>query len=135
LVLVPDEEFKVEVELGSEEHGLSFWERLRTLDLDDDARKRLGSRVTITRDGNRMQLYTHTLADAQEAERTVRALVAADELTADYTVSRWDPEAQEWVDPTDGDVIVDDAPETPTPDPNYVILEAYRPQFLRDLGL
>ena len=69
---MPDEEFKVEVELGNDDHSLSFWERLRTLDLDGDARKRLGSRVTMTRDGNRMLLYTHTLSDAQEAERTVQ---------------------------------------------------------------
>ncbi len=132
---MPDEEFKVEVELGDDEHRLSFWERLRSLDLDDDARKRLGSRVTITRDGNLMQLYTHTLADAQEAERTVKTLVADDHLSAEYTVTRWDAEEQEWVDPVGGDAVTDDAPETPVPDPSYVILEAYKPEFLRDLGL
>jgi hypothetical protein len=130
-----DEEFKVEVELGSDEHELSFWQRLRTLDLDDDARKRLGSRVTLTRDGNFVQLYTHTLADAQEAERTVRQLVSDEHVSAEYTVSRWDSTAQEWVDPTSGEVVEDDAPETPAPDPSYVILEAYKPEFLRDLGL
>jgi hypothetical protein len=37
---MPDEEFKVEVELGDEAHHLSFWERLRSLDVDDEARKR-----------------------------------------------------------------------------------------------
>jgi hypothetical protein len=131
----PQEEFKVEVDLSSDEHGLTFWERLRTLDLDDDARTRLGSRVIITRDGNRMQLYTHTLADAQEAERTVGALVTADALTADFTISRWSAEAQEWVDPVGGDVVIDLEPDAPTPDPSYVILEAYKPEFLRDLGL
>ncbi|MDT5127748.1 MAG: hypothetical protein QOH54_3392 [Mycobacterium sp.] len=130
-----DEEFKVEVELGSAEHGLSFWEKLRTLDFDDDARERLGSRVTVTRDGNFVQLYTHTLADAQEAERTVRQLVSDEHLSAEYTLSRWDSTAQEWVDPTSGEVVEDDAPETPAPDPSYVILEAYKPEFLRDLGL
>ncbi len=67
-----------------------MWERLRTLDLDGDARKRLGSRVTITRDGNRMLLYTHTLGDAQEAERTVKALVAEDNVSAEYSITRWD---------------------------------------------
>jgi hypothetical protein len=130
-----DEEFKVEVELGSDEHGLSFLERVRTLDLDDDARKRLGSRVTVTRDGNFVQLYTHTLADAREAERTVRQLVSDDHVSATFTVSRWDGTAQEWVDPDSGAVVVDDAPETAAPDPSYVILEAYKPEFLRDLGL
>jgi hypothetical protein len=130
-----DEEFKVEVELGSDEHGLSFLERMRTLDLDGDARKRLGSRVTVTRDGNFVQLYTHTLADAEEAERTVRQLLSDEHVSARYTVSRWDSTAQEWVDPTSGAVVEDDARETAAPDPSYVILEAYKPEFLRDLGL
>jgi hypothetical protein len=130
-----DEEFKVEVELGDEQHHLSFWERLKTLDLDDDARKRLGARVTVTRDGNWIQLYTRTLADAQEALRTVQELVAADAVTAEFTVSAWDSVKQEWVDPSDGRVVPDDAPETAAPDPSYVILEAYKPEFLRDLGL
>lgn len=130
-----DDEYKVEVELGNEEHGLSFWGRLKSLDVDDEARKRLGSRVTVTRDGNWIQLYTHSLEDAKEAERTVRELVLADEVTADYTVSRWNAGSQEWVDPADGDVVADDAPDVPVPDPSYVILEAYKPEFLRDLGL
>jgi hypothetical protein len=130
-----DEEFKVEVELGSDEHGMSFLERLRMLDLDDDARKRLGSRVTVTRDGNFVQLYTHTLADAQEAESTVRQLVSDEHVNAEYTLSRWDATAEEWVDPESGAVVEDDAPDTAAPDPSYVILEAYKPEFLRDLGL
>lgn len=132
---MPDEEFRVEVELGSEEHGLPFWERLRTLDLDDHAHERLGSRVTITRDGNRMYLYTHSLDDAQEAQRTIQALVADDDVSAEYTVARWNPEAQEWDDPQGGAPVADDAPDVPVPDPSYVILEAYKPEFLRDLGL
>ena len=130
-----DEEFKVEVELGTDEHGMSFLERLRMLDLDDDARKRLGSRVTVTRDGNFVQLYTHTLADAQEAETTVRQLVSDEHVNAEYTLSRWDATAEEWVDPESGAIVEDDAPETAAPDPSYVILEAYKPEFLRDLGL
>lgn len=132
---MPDEEFKVEVELGDEAHHLSFWERLRSLDVDDEARQRLGNRVTVTRDGNRIQLYTHSLQDAKEAERTIRELVQADDVTASYATSRWNAELQEWVDPTDGDAVTDDAPDVPVPDPNYVILEAYKPEFLRDLGL
>jgi hypothetical protein len=132
---MPDEEFKVEVELGDDAHHLSFWERMKSLHLDDDARKRLGSSVTVTRDGNWIQLYTHSLEDAREAERTVRELVAADDITAEYTVSRWNADTQEWVDPTDGDAVADDAPDVPVPDPSYVILEAYKPEFLRDLGL
>ncbi|MCV7280930.1 hypothetical protein H7J88_14890 [Mycolicibacterium flavescens] len=131
---MPGDEFKVEVELGGDQH-LSFWEKLRTLDVDDDARKRLGSRVTVTRDGDRIQLYTQTLADAQEAERTVRALVADDGVDARLRVSRWDGAAQEWVDPQTGREVPDDAPEVAPPAPQYMFLETYKPEFLRDLGL
>ena len=132
---MPDDEFKVEVELGSDEHRLSFWDKLRTLDLDDAARERLGSRVTVTRDGDRIQLYTGTLAVAQEAERTVRALAGEDDVAADTTVTRWEPSSQEWVDPATGREVPNDAEEVAAPDPRYVILEAYKPEFLRDLGL
>lgn len=130
-----DEEFKVEVELGDEAHHLTFWERMRSLDVDDEARKRLGSRVVVTRDGNRIQLYTHTLQDAREAERNVRELVVADGITAEYEMSRWNSDEQQWVDAGDGHAVTDDAPDAPVPDPSYVILEAYKPEFLRDLGL
>jgi len=135
------DEFRVEVVLGNDEHGLTFWDRLRALDLDDDARKRLGNQVTVTRDGNRMLLYTQTLEDALEAERTVKELVADDNLTAEYTVTRWNPAEQEWTDPSvpvgSHDEASDEAKNAgmEVPDPRYVVLQAYKPEFLRDLGL
>jgi hypothetical protein len=130
-----DDEFRVLVELGSDDDPLSLWEKLRALDLDDDAQERLGSRVTITRDGDRMILYTATLSDAEEAERTVQALVAEDDLSAEFSIARWNGDEQEWEDPADSDPVPDDAPDVAVPDPSYVILDAYKPEFLRDLGL
>lgn len=136
-----DEEFRVEVVLGSEEHRLSFWDRFRAMDLDDDAQKRLGSQVTVTRDGNRILLYTHSLEDAQEAERTVEKLVADDKLTAEYTVTRWNPAEQDWTAPGapvgEHDAASDAAKNAgmEVPDPRYVVMQAYKPEFLRDLGL
>jgi hypothetical protein len=135
------DEFRVEVVLGNEEHGLTFWDRLRALDLDDDARKRLGNQVTVTRDGNRMLLYTQTREDALEAERTVKELVAGDNLTAEYTVTRWNAAEQEWTDPSVPVGAHDEASDEAknagmeVPDPRYVVLQAYKPEFLRDLGL
>jgi hypothetical protein len=136
-----DEEFRVEVVLGNDEHRLTFWDRLRALDLDDDAKKRLGNQVTVTRDGNRMLLYTHTLEDAQEAERTAKELVAHDKLEAEYTVTRWNPAEQDWTDPSvpvgEHDAASDAAKNAgmEVPDQRYVVMQAYKPQFLRDLGL
>lgn len=92
------DEFRVEVELDDEAHGYSVDEKLRAVDLDDEARKRLGSGVMVTRDGSRLFLYAASEVEAREAERTVRALVDADELTADIAVTRWHPVAEEWED-------------------------------------
>jgi hypothetical protein len=93
-----EDEFRVEVELDDDEHGYSFGERLRALNLDDDARERLGSGAMVTRDGSQLFLYTASERDAREAERVMRDLVSADELTADIAVTRWHPVEEAWKD-------------------------------------
>ena len=142
------DEFRVEVELDDEGHGLPLGERLRAFDLDDEARERLGSRVIVTRDGSHLFLYANTRESCAEAERVVRELLAEDELTADVRATRWHPVAQEWK-PAD-----EPLPETPEDveaeerersaheggdeglhSPGFVLLGSYKPAFLRDLGL
>ena len=93
-----DEDWRVEVELDDEEHGYSLGERLRALDLDDEARKRLGREVIVTRDGSRLFLYTVTQEEAQEAARVVEELTAAESLTAQFQTTRWHPVEEEWKD-------------------------------------
>jgi hypothetical protein len=92
------EEYRVAVELDDPEQGYSIGERLRAVDLDDAARERLGRKIMVTRDGSRLFLYATTEADAREAERVVRGLLAADELTADIRVTRWHPVEEAWKD-------------------------------------
>ncbi len=93
------EEWRVEVDLEDEQHGLTLSERLRSLDLDDEARERLGDRVVVTRDGPRMFLYAATEQQAREAERVARDLVAAEGLSADTGLTRWHPDEEAWKDP------------------------------------
>ena len=93
-----DEEYRVEVALDDPEHGYSTSERLRALDLDDDARERLGPKVMVTRDGPRLFLYATSRAHAREAERFVSELFAADEVSADIRVTRWHPVEEAWKD-------------------------------------
>jgi hypothetical protein len=95
---VQEDEWRVEIDLEDEAHGFGLGERLRAHDLDDEARKRLGHRVVVTRDGPRMFLYSGNEAEAREAELVARDLVAADELTADITVTRWHPVEEAWKD-------------------------------------
>ena len=92
------EDFRVEVELDDDEHGYSIGERLRALDLDDEAREKLGRSVMVTRDGARLFLYAASEAQAREAERFVRSLVEDEGLTAEILVRRWHPVEEAWKD-------------------------------------
>jgi hypothetical protein len=92
------DEWRVEVGLDDEQHGLKLGERLRSLDLDDEARQRLGDRVIVTRDGARMFLYTGSEEEAREAERVARELVAAESLRASVALTRWHPDEDAWKD-------------------------------------
>ena len=92
------DDFRVEVELDDEAHGYPLRERLRALNLDDEAQERLGENVVVTRDGSRMFAYTSTEAQAREAERVITALVTEERITAEVAVTRWHPVAEEWRD-------------------------------------
>ncbi len=92
------DEWRVEVGLGDEQHGLKLGERLRALDLDDEARERLGDRVIVTRDGPRMFLYAGSEEQAREAESVARELVADEGLSAEVALTRWHPDEEAWKD-------------------------------------
>jgi hypothetical protein len=96
--LMTGDDWRVDVELDDEEHGYMLGERLRALDLDDEARKRLGQRVIVSRTGSTLFLYTTSRTQADEAARVVRELVSADRLTAEVRILRWHPDAREWED-------------------------------------
>src|SRR5206468_10156278 len=81
-----------------EAHGYPLRERLRALNLDDEARERLGRNVVVTRDGSRTFAYTSTEAQAREAEQVISQLLADEGLTAGLAVTRWHPIAEEWKD-------------------------------------
>jgi hypothetical protein len=99
---VTEDEWRVEIDLDDEGHGYTLGERLRSHDLDDEARERLGRRVIVTRDGPRLFLYASREEAAREAERVARELLEADRLTASVRITRWDADAEEWVSPEAG---------------------------------
>ncbi len=92
------DEWRVEIDLDDEAHGFGLGERLRAHDLDDEARKRLGQRIVVTRDGPHVFLYAGDEAGAHQAELVARELVAADDLSADIAVTRWHPLEEDWLD-------------------------------------
>jgi hypothetical protein len=95
---VAGDDWRVELELDDEQHGYSLGERLRALDLDDEARKRLGRHVVVTRQGSKLFLYTGTDDEAEEAARVVRELASAEGLSAEIRTTRWHPVEEAWVD-------------------------------------
>jgi hypothetical protein len=92
------DEWRVEVDLEDEEHGYTFAERIRALDLDEEARKRLGGSVTVTRDGPHLFLYATSESAVREAEGVAAELLEAEDVTGSVRVTRWHPDAEEWRD-------------------------------------
>jgi hypothetical protein len=96
---VSNEDWRVEITLDDEAHGYDLGERLRSRDLDDEVRERLGQRVYVSRNGPQLFLYAQTEEQAREAESVLRSLVAEDDLSADFLgITRWHPVEQEWTD-------------------------------------
>jgi hypothetical protein len=136
------DEFRVEVDLHESLHG-RVSERLRSLDLDDEVAERLGGRVIVTRDGEKLFVYTGTPEAAKEAERVVKE-VLADEGLAEAGVRRrrWNQAQLFWQDADeplgDQDEPIPDPAEKATskdlPHPLFVWIEKHEPEFLRDLG-
>ena len=98
IAAVHEDEWRVEVDLDDEGNGYSLTERLRSVDLDEDARQRLGDRVIVTRDGSQLFLYTMTAAEAREAETVIRQLLEHESLEANVAVTRWHPLEETWQD-------------------------------------
>jgi hypothetical protein len=135
------DEFRVEVDLHESLHG-KLGERLRTLDLDDEVEERLGDRVIVTRDGEKIYVYTQSAAAAQEAERVVKDVLAEEGLEeVEIRRRRWNQAQLFWQDADEplGDQAepVPDPAEKATskdlPHPLFVWIEEHEPEFLRDL--
>lgn len=133
------DEFRIEIDLHDALHG--FGDRLRALDLDDDVAARLGDRVIVTRDGERMYVYTQTAEAAVEAERVVGEVLEEDGLTAGVRRRRWNPSARFWQDADEPLAESDEPPpdyerryhEEGIPHPLFVFIEDHEPEFMRDL--
>jgi hypothetical protein len=91
-----EDEWRVEVKLDEEDHGRSLGDRLHKMKVDDEARKRLGNSVIVTRDGPRLFIYARHEQGAREAERAVRELLEQDGLAAEVQLTRWHPVGDAW---------------------------------------
>jgi hypothetical protein len=95
-----NDDWRLRVQLDDEAHGHPLTEGLRSLELDDEVRERLGGDVIVTRDATRMFLYAGSDEAVREAERVVGEVLAAEGLTAELAVERWHPVEAAWRDPS-----------------------------------
>jgi hypothetical protein len=134
------DEFRVEVDIHESVHG-RLRERLRSLDLDDEVQERLGDRVIVSRDGEKIYVYTQTADAAKEAERVVRDVLAEEGIEGEARRRRWNPIERYWQDADEPIEADPDAPPDPAehatgrdvPHPLFVYIEGHEPEFLRDL--
>jgi hypothetical protein len=135
-----DDEFRLEIDMHDALHGLG--DRLRAHDVDDDVQEALGDRVIVTRDGDRMYVYTQTAEATAAAERVVNQVLESDGLTAEIRRRRWNPAERFWQD-ADEPLAADadspapdyerDAEREGVPNPLFVFVEGHQPEFMRDL--
>jgi hypothetical protein len=92
------DEWRVEVALDRDQHADTLSGSLHDLELDDEARKRLGGSVIVTRDGRFIFVYAWHEESAQEAERVVKDIMNHEELAGEVRLMRWHPLAEEWKD-------------------------------------
>jgi hypothetical protein len=137
------DEYRVEVDIHESVHGRLF-ERLRSLDLDDEVAERLGDRVIVTRDGEKLYVYAQSAAGAAEAERVVNQVLADEDLEGETRRRRWNADERFWQDAdeplaaADEDTPPDPADSATNKDlrhPLFVYIEGHEPEFLRDLGV
>jgi hypothetical protein len=135
-----DDEYRLELDLHDALHGLT--DRLRALDIDDEVAERLGGRVIVTRDGEKIYVYTGTDDASREAERVLRQVLTDDGLEAEIRRRRWNSEQRFWQDADEPLSEADDStPPDPAehatgkdvPHPLFVYVEGHEPEFLRDL--
>ena len=91
------EDFRVTVDLEDEGPVADFVDRVRALDVEADVLERLGDRVVVSHDADKVFFYADTEEAAREVERLVGPLLVERGLDdARVTVTRWHPAAEEW---------------------------------------
>jgi hypothetical protein len=92
------DEWRVEVVLDRDQHADTLSGALHDLQLDDEARKRLGGSVIVTRDAQFIFIYAWHEESAEEAERVVKDIMNQENLVGEVRLMRWHPLAEEWKD-------------------------------------
>jgi hypothetical protein len=93
-----DEDWRVRVELDDEGVAGRLHGRAGAIDVERHARRELGDRAVLSRDGNVLFAYATTREGAESAASALRALCASEGVEAKLSLTRWHPARAEWED-------------------------------------
>lgn len=92
-----DNDWRVTVRLSEAGQAAQAAEHLSAHKVEAEVHERLGGRVMVGADDrNELFLYTHTEAAAATAKQSVAEVLASHGISADFSVDRWHPVAEEW---------------------------------------
>ena len=89
------EDWRVTVVLA-EGSGESLGSRLDEHEVEDEIHERLGGAVAVSADGPHLFLYADTREAAEAARDAVQSLLDAENASAEVSLDRWHPLADEW---------------------------------------
>ena len=96
-VATDSNDWRVTVRLHAGHQAVNAVKHMSSHRVEEEVHARLGGRVVVGTDGgNELFLYTHAQDGAAAAQQSVSDLLASHGITADYTVERWHPIAEEW---------------------------------------
>jgi hypothetical protein len=90
------EDWRVAVTLHDEPHTSRLRHALDEYEAEEEARDRLGGRLAVSGDADRLFVYADTREAAREAERVVSEILHAHGLDADLAIDRWHPVEERW---------------------------------------
>lgn len=93
------DDFRLHVKLSDERAARELTERLQNFDREHDMSTSFTDRVVVSRDGSEVFCYTSTRAQAEAADRAIRALASSEGWSIHPELKRWHPIAEEWEDP------------------------------------
>ena len=92
------EDWRVTVSLREQEQTGQLLTLLNEQVVEDDVRRRLGERVSVSGAEAHVFLYADTEVAAREAERVVEQLLPAHGMSGSFKVDRWHHDEERWED-------------------------------------
>jgi hypothetical protein len=93
------DDFRVVVDLEDKGPVADFVDEMKGIDVEQEVADKLGDRVVVSHDGDKLFFYTDTEEAAREVEGLVKPMLASHGLEeASVAVTRWHPVEEEWLD-------------------------------------